>query len=143
MEIVYLVSRGEGKTRQSRQEDKCLDHLELCSLGITAVAEDNAWTEDCERGFRQELPDHVLAELFRAGVGIVVRALPINRPVFNYHFILPLARDCDRTHVAEAAQAVVVVRFLGKEQYLQSAAQVDIEAAFLGLAIQRSSTVDD
>ena len=91
---------------------------------------------------RQQLADHVLAEFLGAGVRIVVRAVPIDRLVFGDHFILPLARHRHGAHMAEAAQAVIVVRAHGQLYNLQRAAQIHVQTALLRLAIQRSRAVN-
>ncbi len=75
---VNLVFRRERQHRQASQKHERLHHLELGSLGITAVAQNDAGPENCDRDVRKKLPDHVLRKFFGTGVGIVVRPLPID-----------------------------------------------------------------
>src|SRR5580693_5739204 len=75
---VNLVIRTKRKHRQSSQENERFDHVELGSLRATAVSEHDARTKNRKRHFWQKLPDHVLTELFRTGVRIIIRPLPIN-----------------------------------------------------------------
>ncbi len=86
--------------------------------------------------------DHVLAEFFGAGVGIVVGAIPVDRGVFLDYFVRALAGDGNRADVAEAAEAVLVAGALGELDDFERAAEIYVEAAFFGFAIQGCGAVD-
>src|SRR5438445_26658 len=68
---------------------------------------------------------------------VVNRSIPLNRSILSYHFILTLARDRNRAYQTKSSQPVVIMRLLRQQEYLQRAAQVYIQAAFLRFAIQR------
>src|SRR5947209_19469032 len=88
---VNLVTGAKRKHGQISEKDKCLHHIELGCGGVTAIAEHDTWTENRNRRFRQEFADHVLAELLGAGVGIIVGAGPVDRPILGYDFVTALA----------------------------------------------------
>ena len=91
----------------------------------------------------QFAPHHVFAEFFRARVGIVVGAVPINRGIFGNDFVAALARHGHGRNLAESAQAVRVPGPAGGElDDFQCAAQVHREAAFFRFAIERRGAVD-
>src|SRR5439155_15713135 len=91
------------------QKDEGAHHVKLRGFWTAAVSKNDAGPEDGSRHLRQKLPDHMLAEFLGTSVGIIVGAVPINGIVFRHDLILPFSRDCDRTHMAEAAKSVVMV----------------------------------
>ena len=74
-----------------------------------------------------------------AGVRIVVGAVPIDRSVFRHHFILPLPCHRNCAHLAEAAQPVIVIRFLRQQQHFERAPQVHVETAFSDLRFNEAA----
>ena len=107
---VHLVLGAEGQDRQAGEKDEGAHHVELRGLGVAAVAQHDAGTEDGARHIRQQLADHVLAKLLGAGVRIVVGAVPLDGIVLLHHFVRALPGHGDGGNMAEAAQAVVVAR---------------------------------
>src|SRR5580693_5580000 len=140
---VNLVIRTKRKHRQSSQEHKRFDHVELGSLRATAIAEHDARTKNRKRHFRQKLPDHVLAKLFCPGIRIVIRPLPIDRLILRDYFILTFAGHSHRTDMAKAAEPMIVVHPHGKLQDFQRSSQVHVKATLLRLTIQRCRTMND
>jgi len=139
---IDFIRGAEGKRRQSRQENKRADHIELVGFRAAAVTKNDARTEDRALNVRQQLPHHVLAEFLRARVRIVVRTIPVDRRVFLDHFVRALASHSHRAHVTEAAQAVIFASAHRELYHFQGAAQVHIEAALLGFAIERGRAVN-
>ena len=84
----------------------------------------------------------MFAEFFRAGVRIVVGAIPIDRGVFLNYFVGALSGDGYRADVAEAAEAVLVAGALGELDDFEGAAEIYVEATFFGFAIQGCSAVN-
>ena len=64
------------------------------------------------------------------------------RAIFGDDFVAAFARDGDSADVAEAPQAVIVVRAPGQLHDLERAAEIDVQAAFFGFAVQRGGAVD-
>jgi len=92
----------ERQHRQAREQRKCAHHIELRRLGEAAITEHDARAEHDRRHVRQELVQHVLGELLRARVRVVVAAIPIDRRVFLHRLTRTHPRDRGRRHVAEA-----------------------------------------
>ena len=67
--------------------------LELGGGGVAAVAEYNAGPEQGAWNIGQQLPNHVLTKLFRAGVGIVIGSFPVDCLVFRHHFVFSHSGD--------------------------------------------------
>ncbi len=110
--------------------------------GAAAVAQHDAGTKNGARHVGEKFAHHVLAEFFRARVRIVVGAVPVNRSVFGDDFVAARARHGDGGDLAEAAQAVGVLRAAGQLRDFQRAAQIHVEAAFFGFAIERRGAVN-
>ena len=140
---VNAISRAEGQDPQTCQEDEGLDHVELGGFPAAAVAQDDAGAEDGAGHVGEQFSNHVLAKFLGAGVGVVVGAVPVDGLLLAHHFVRALAGDGDGADVADAAQAVEVAGGSGQLDHFQGAAQVDVEAAFLRLTIERSGAVDD
>ena len=85
----------------------------------------------------------MLAELFGACVWIVIGAVPVDRIVFCNDFVLALAGNGDRAHMAESSQSMVVIYLLRELNHFQRAAQIHIQAALFRFPIQRCSAMDD
>ena len=62
--------------------------------------------------------------------------------VFLNHFVRALPGDGDGAHVAEPAQAVLVARAHGQLNHFERAAQIHVEAALLGFAIERGGAMN-
>ena len=139
---VDAIGRAEGKRRKPREKNESAHHIELVRFRAAAVAQHDAGAENRARHVRKQLADHVLAEFFRARVGIVIRAVPIDGRVFLDHFVGALAGNGDGAHVAEAAQAVIVARAHRQLNHFERAAQIHVEAAFLRFAIQRCGAMN-
>ena len=84
----------------------------------------------------------MLAEFFRARIRIVVGAVPVDRSVLGNHFVAAVARHGDGGNLAEAAQAVRVLRAASELRDFQRAAQIHVEAAFFGFAVERSRAMN-
>src|SRR6202451_3466786 len=84
----------------------------------------------------------MLAEFFCACIGIVVGAIPIDRGVFLAYFARALSGYGNSADVADAAEAVLVPAALGELDDFERAAEIYVEAAFFGLAIQGCGAVD-
>ena len=132
---INAIAGAEGEHGEAGEKDEGADHVELIGFGAAAIAQDYARTENCALHVWQQLADHVLAELFGAGIGIVIRAVPVYRVVFLDDFVRALAGYGYRADVAEAAQAVLVTGALGELDDFESAAQIYVEAAFFGFAV--------
>ena len=85
----------------------------------------------------------MLAEFLSASIRIVVRAVPVDRSIFGDDVALPLARDRDGAHVAETAQPVVMINLHAELDDFERAAQVHVQAAFFGFAVQRRGAMND
>ena len=72
--------------------------------------------------------DHVFAEFFSTGVGIVVGALPIDGGIFVNDFVLAGSGDSDSRYVGETAQAMMILRSASELNYFERATQIHIEA---------------
>ena len=131
------VGRAKRQNRQARKKYECADHVELRRFRAAAVAQHDARTKHGSRNIGQQFPHHVLAEFFRARIGIVVGAVPVDGSVFGNHFVAAVPRHGDGGNLAEAAQAVRVLRAASELRDFQSAAQIHVEAAFFGFAIER------
>src|SRR6267142_3346492 len=80
-----------GPQRENREACKGVErlhHIELRGLRAAGIAEDDGGAENGTGYIGKKLMDHVLAEFFRASVGIVVRAVPVNRSVLGDDFVL-------------------------------------------------------
>src|SRR5229473_3706920 len=84
----------------------------------------------------------MLAEFFRARVWIIVGAVPVDGSVFGYHLVATVTRDGNRGNLAEAAQAMCVVRAASELRDFESAAQIHIQATFFGFAVERSRAMN-
>src|SRR5262249_46675771 len=84
---VDLVRWTKRQNGQTREKDKCLDHVELRRFRMAAVAQDDAGTEDGFRRIWQQHPRHVLAEFLGTRIRIVIRSVPIDRLVFRDEFV--------------------------------------------------------
>src|SRR5271154_7517134 len=111
---IDAVRGPEGKRWKPGKEHERANHVELIRFWTAAIAQDDAGTKNGARHVRKQLPNHVLAELFCSRVGIVVRAVPIDRGVFLDYLIGALASNGDSTYVAEPAQSVLVARAHGQ-----------------------------
>ncbi len=85
---------------------------------------------------------HVLAELLRARVGIVVGTVPFDRAILGHDFVAALARHRHRADLAEAPQAVIVLGVPRQVQHFKRAPQIHVQAALLRLAVQRGRAVN-
>ena len=139
---VDAIRRAKWQRRQTREEYKSANHVELVRFWPPAVAQHDARPENRARHIRQKLPHHVLAEFLGARVGIVVRAIPIDRSVLLHYFIRTLAAHRDGAHVAEAAQSMIVARPHRELDHFERSAQIHVEAALLGFAIERSGAMN-
>ena len=135
--------RTEGQHRQSRQEHERPHHVELRGLGIAAISQDDAGPENGQRHVRQQLAHHVLAEFFRARIGIIIRALPLNRPVFHNNFVAALSRHRHRAYIRKPLQPVIVVCLPRQLHHFERPAQIHIQTTFFRLPVQRSRAVDN
>src|SRR5580700_597294 len=133
---VNLIRRTKWQRREASEEYECLYHIELSSLRITAIAQDDARPKNCFRRLWQQDSHHVLAEFFRARIRIIIRALPVNRTVLADYFVLPLAGNCDCAHLAEALEPVIVLGVPRESQDFERAPQIYIQAALLGPSVQ-------
>ncbi len=86
--------------------------------------------------------NHVLAELFGAGVGIVVGTRPVDGSVFGDDLVLAFACNRDRRNVGVTKNAVAILRAAGQLNYFQAAAQIYVEALLLGFAVERRGAVN-
>ena len=136
------IGRAKRQNRQAREKHERANHVELRRFGAAAVAEHDARTKHGSRNVGEQFPHHVLAEFFRARVRVVVGAVPVDGSVFGHHFVAALARDGDGGNLAEAAQAVRILRAARELRDFQSAAQIHVEAAFFGFAIERSRAMN-
>ena len=87
---VDLVMRTKRQHRQPCQKHERPHHVELRRLRIAAVPQHDTRPENRQRHVRQQLAHHVLAEFFRPRIRIVIRALPLDRPVFHNNFVAAL-----------------------------------------------------
>src|SRR5207249_11182366 len=83
-----------------------------------------------------------LAKFLGAGVGIVIRAGPVDGHVFGDDFVFSLSRDRDGGNMRVAAQSVAVLSAARELNDFERASQVDIQALLLRFAIQRCGAVD-
>ena len=81
-------------------------------------------------------------EFFRARVGIVIGAVPIDGSVLGDHFVAALSGHGHGRNLAEAAQAVGIVRAAAELRDFQRAAQVHVQAGFFGFAIERRGAMN-
>src|SRR5271168_1404286 len=85
---------------------------------------------------------HVLAEFLGARVGIVVGAGPVDRGIFGDDLVLALAGYGDGGYVRIAQETVAILRAAGQLDYLQAAAEIDVEALLFGFAVQRGGAMN-
>src|SRR5579862_2674492 len=111
---VDFVVRTKRQNRQSCEKNEGSDHVELRRLTTPTVPQNNTWAEDSDRDFGQELPDHVLAKFLGARVGIIVRAIPLNRSILGDDFVLAFAGNGNGAHMTETPHTMVVMHAHGK-----------------------------
>src|SRR5258706_4019681 len=90
---VNTIGGLEGKNGKTGENAEALDHVELRGFGTAAVAKNDGGTKNRARHVGEQLVDHVFAEFFGAGVGIVIGARPVNGSVFLDDFILARASN--------------------------------------------------
>jgi hypothetical protein len=139
---IDAVRRAKRQQRQAREKHECADHIELRGFRAAAIAEHDTWTKHGARNIRKKFAHHVLAEFFRARVRIVVGAVPVNGKIFRHHFMAAMARDGHGGNLAEPAQAVGFVCAPRKLRHFQSPAQINVEAALLGFAVERCGAMN-
>ena len=125
---IDAIGRAKRKDRQTGKYAESLNHIELRGFGPPAIAQYDGRTKNCARDIGEQLMNHVLAEFFRAGVGIVIRARPIDSGVFVNHFVLARSSDRDRGDVRKAPQPVVILRTASELNDFKRAAQIHVEA---------------
>ena len=133
---IHLVRCAEGKRRKTGEKDECANHIELVCFRPAAIAENDARAENSARHIGQQLADHVLAEFLGSRVGIVIRAIPIDGFVFLHDLVRAVTGHGDRADVAETAQSVIVAGARSELDHFERAAEVHVQAAFFGFAIQ-------
>jgi len=123
--------RVERHDRQLAQHADGAEHVELSRLPETRVADDTARPEVHARNVRQQLANHVLAELFRARISVEVAPVPVERLVFHDDRMRAHAGNADGRDQAEAPQRVVLLNGARELDHRQRAAQVVVHAGAL------------
>ncbi|GBC83338.1 hypothetical protein HRbin10_02485 [bacterium HR10] len=140
---IHAIVRTEGQDGEAGQEDEGAHHIELRGGPIAAIPEHDARPKDRARDIGQQLPDHVLAELLRPRVGIVIRAVPINGLILAHDLVAAMAGDSDGAHVAEAAHSMILVGRPSELDDFERAPEIDVQAAALGSPIEGGRAMDD
>ena len=78
----------------------------------------------------------------RAGVGIVVGAVPFDGAIFRYDFVAALAGDGHGADFAETAQTVIVLGMPRQREHFERAAQIHVQTTLFRLAIERGGAMN-
>src|ERR1700730_3767870 len=140
---IGAVGRAERQDGKPGEENERANHFELRRLRAAAVAQHNAGTKDSALHVREQFAHHVLAEFFCSRVRIVVRAIPVDRSILADNFVAAMSGYGDSRHLAESPQTMRIVRAASKLRDFQCSPEIYVEAAFLGLAVERCGAVDD
>src|SRR5689334_19585497 len=110
---------------------------------MSAIPEDDARSKHSFRSIRQQNSRHVFAELFGAGIRIVVGTVPVNRVIFGDDFVAPLPGYSDRTYLTKAPETVVMLGVTGERQDFKCSSKIHVQTTLFRLAIERRRTVNN
>ena len=135
--------RAEGQHRKSGEKNERAHHVELRRFRRGGCRPARCWDgKRCADTSGSKLAHHVLAEFLGARVGIVVGAVPVDRSDPPDHFMAAVPGDGHGGDLAEAAQAVGILRAARQLRHFQRAAQIHVQAAFLRFAIERRGAMN-